>query len=344
MFPAIGRTLSNAYFLGLVAIALGVTAGLLVFVYVFPGQPRVGIIDVPPTVISNDSAFVITKLLHYARDDDSIKAVVIKLDTQGGGAASSERLYRETASLRAKKPVVILMNGVVASGGYLMSMGASHTFAQTSSIVGNVGTAATDYPSISPSPGEDVLPSGRYKIDGASRDEWIAQVAEITDSFAHIVMSERGDKLLLSQDELTQGRIYIGLRAVSLGLVDELGSDSDAIAKAAELAGVANYDLVDVNLEVLKEFAESVRDLVPANGDGGESAVAALTLMALTNAGGDLGIEELGGLEGSPEQVEALRHLLLYGQMGIAPENSLQDLPMEINTPAIYHLYFGHDQ
>ena len=120
-------------------VGLGIAAGVLTFVFLTPGKPQIGIIEVPYTVINDRSAFAIGQYIDYARRDDSIKAVVIKLSTPGGGASASERLYNETRRLREEKPVVLVMGNLVASGGYMMSMGASYTYAQTSSLVGNVG-------------------------------------------------------------------------------------------------------------------------------------------------------------------------------------------------------------
>ena len=118
--------------------------------------------------------------------------MVIKLESPGGGAPASERLYVETKKLREEKPVVIVMDGVVASGGYLMSMGASHTVAQTSSIVGNVGVISFAGPLIAPFPSEEVIVSGPYKFEGSTRREWIGTVDLLKSAFAKVVITERG--------------------------------------------------------------------------------------------------------------------------------------------------------
>ena len=162
----VGAFLTNGITIAVTMAALGIAAGLLIFVYVFPGQPKVGVIDIPFTVINENTAYVIGEYLNYAREDDSIKAVVIKLTSPGGGAASSERLYQETRRLREEKPVVLVMNGLVASGGYMMSMGVTHSYAQTSSLVGNVGVITFNDPLVPPNPSESVLDSGPYKISG----------------------------------------------------------------------------------------------------------------------------------------------------------------------------------
>ena len=258
--------LFNRFAIAASIAALGVAAGLLVFVYVFPGQPKIGVIDIPFTVISDDSAYVIGEYLNYARRDDSIKAVVVKITSPGGGAAASERLYLETRRLREEKPVVFVMNGLNASGGYMMAMGASHTYAQTTSLVGSVGVVAGSDPLIPPNPDEAVLISGPHKLGGFSRMEWVAAIEDIKDVFAQIVITERGDRLRITEDDLVQGDLYHGVRAVRLGLVDELGGDSEAFDKAAELAGIANYGLVDVNLEVLKKFVKDFEEVFPPGG------------------------------------------------------------------------------
>ena len=150
VFSALKRFLTSWYIVAPVMIGLGIAVGNLVFFYASVGKPKIGVIDIPFTVITEDSARLITEFTNYARRDDSIKAVVIKLSTPGGAAASSERLYIETRKLREEKPVVLVMNGLVTSGGYMMSMGASHSFAQTSSLVGNVGVVSTSSPLIPP--------------------------------------------------------------------------------------------------------------------------------------------------------------------------------------------------
>ena len=133
------------------------------------------------------------------------------------------------------------------------------------------------------------------------------------ESFAQIVISERGERLLISKDELVQGRIYSGLNAVKLGLVDELGGDSDAFAKAASLSGISNYGLVDVNLEVIKQFYKDLEDILPSS-----------------------------DTENIPSDALALRGVMLYGRLGFRQEDPLPDFPMELNHPNFYYLYVGN--
>ena len=334
--------LFNGFTIAGIMAALGVAVGLLIFVFVFPGQPKIGVIDIPFTVITENSTYVITEYLNHARRDDSIKAVVIRITSPGGGAAASERLYRETRKLREEKPVVLVMNGLVASGGYMMAMGATHTYAQTSSLVGNVGVVSSNIPLVPQNLDESVLSSGPYKISGIVRDEWIATLEELKDSFAEVVVAERGDKMRISREELVEARLYSGIRAVKLGLVDELGSDIDAFRKASDLAGISNYGLVDVNLEVLKRFYQDLEDILPDSSQG-ESSAAAISVLDGGYAGSGGG-QSPPGLEASTaqERLDALQGLVRYGKLGAEQEDPLPDFPLELNHPNFYYLYVGN--
>ncbi len=341
-FSILGDFLTNWFTLVVIMVGLGVAAGLLIFVFVFPGKPQIGVINIPYTVITDSSTSRITEHLEYARRDDSIKAVVIKLTSPGGGAAASERLYHETERLAQEKPVVLVMNGLVASGGYMMAMGATHSYAQTSSLVGNVGVVSFQDPLIPPLDSEGLMITGPYKRSGFSRTEWFETLEDLKEAFAQIVVSERGDRLRISRDELTEGRIYSGMEAVRLGLADELGGDNDAFEKASDLAGISSYGLVDVNLEVLKKNVEEL-DSVFSSSVVQSGSVNALAL-------GDREYSEDGQTPDSPaatthdslERLEALRNLILYGGLGDEQDDPLPGFPLELNHPTVYYLFLGN--
>lgn len=338
------KVFTSRYFVAPALAALGIAAGVLVFLYVFPGTPKIGVIDIPFTVITEQSAYVIGEYLNHARRDDSIKAVVIKLESPGGGAAASERLYVETKKLREEKPVVIVMDGLVASGGYMMSMGASHTIAQTSSIVGNVGVIAFAGPLIAPFPSEEVIVSGPYKFEGSTRREWIGTVDLLKSAFAKMVITERGDKLLLSEDELTQGRIYVGLEAARLGLVDEIGGESDGFEKAADLAGISGYGLVDVNLEVLKKFVKDFEDVFPSEAVSEKDLADAMAPFSTNDGEGTASRQGLPGeANEESDMLQALQGLMLYGRLNTNQGDPPPDFPLELNNrPHIYYMYVGN--
>ena len=319
---------------------IGIAVGALVFAYVTPGKPNIGVIDVPYTVINDDSSYAIGQFLDYARRDDSIKAVVIKLTTPGGSAAASERLYIETRRLREEKPVVLVMGGLVASGGYMMSMGASHTYAQTSSLVGNVGVISVAGPLIPTLPPESVAFSSPNKLDGGSRREWDAELDMLNSAFVQMVVSERGDKLRISGDEISEGRLYSGMVAVRLGLADELGSETDAIRKAADLAKISNYGLVDVNLEVLREFVQSLDFILSAEG-GNIGLAERRSFPPSPHDDGEI-LPSVGESESGITGLQSLRASILNWGLGTDEEDPLPGFPLDIHRPNIYYIYSGY--
>ena len=327
-----------------VMIGLGVAGGALIFVYVSPGRPNIGVINVPYTVINENTAYVLGEYLDYARRDDSIKAVVLNITSPGGGAAASERLYIETRRLRQEKPVIVVMKDLVASGGYMMAMGASHSFVQTSSLVGNVGVVSFAGPLIPPIPDENVVYSGPYKLEGSPRRDRVATNDQLAAAFAEIVIGERGDRLQISKQELMEARLYAGLEAVRLGLADEVGAEGDAFRKAAELAGISNYGFVDINLEVLRELLRDLEDFLALS--AGPAASEIDDLMSLVSpgyegAGPTLDATETGEVD--PHGLSGIRDLMLYGRISTTGEDPLPDFPMEIGRPNVYYLYVGNE-
>ena len=345
MLRATRSVVSSWFVIGPIAAILGVVIGALVLAYAFPGKPNIAVINIPYTVISEGSAYVIGEYLSYAERDDSIKAVVIRLTTPGGSATASERLYVETRKLREKKPVVVILNGLVASGGYMMAMGSNHTYAQTSSLIGNVGAITLAGPLIPGVPSESIVFTGPYKLTGASRRDWFAMTEQLKSSFAQMVISERGERLRMSEAELVEGRIYSGIDAVSLGLADDIGGDSDAIEKAAELARISNYGLVDVNSEVQREFILRVRRIFAAHYDGEAiGMVDPVTLLLMVQGNGDPLQSASGLVPGNGiAELQALRKLMLAGGLDMYQENPLPEFPLDIRRPNVYYLYTGYD-
>ena len=341
---AIWRFTSQGYVSVVLLAGLGIAVGYLVFFYVYPHKPKIGVIDIPFTVIVDRSAATIISYLEYARQDDSIKAVVIKLNTPGGAAASSERLFYETRKLREEKPVVIIMGDLVASGGFMMSMGANYLYAKPSSLVGNVGVIISfPGPLISPPPQENIVITGPLKLFGGDRRQWFTMADEMKRAFGGIVAMERGDRLKLSQEELLTGRIWSGIESKNLGLIDELGADTDAYEKAASLAGISNYELVNINMHVLRKANETLRwafDPLLLDFQNLES-------QPKTTADAVLQPEGFFGVDGSPivpSNTEALRNILPYGGLGEGQAEALPGFPLKVNHPNIYYLYVGPTQ
>ena len=327
-----------------VLAVVGIVLGYLVFFNLYPGKPQIGVITIPFVVINENSAFVIGSYLDYARRQPRIKGVVLKLSSPGGGAASSEMLYLESRKLREEKPLVMVMDGLVASGGYMMAMGANHTYVKSSSLVGNVGVISFAGPVIPSVPPENLVVTGPSKLSGSTRREWIGMVDLLKQSFAQMVITERGDRLRISEEELLEGRLYAGGEAVHLGLADAIGSDSDAIERAANMAGISNYELVDINTEVDRIFIQKIRRIFAPLDQAGTPADLSdsLALMSLAQGQGDqvIGLDRLGSeaeLTGSSE----LRNLLRSGVLQQTQEDPLPGFPLEISRPKIFYIYAG---
>ena len=232
------------------------------------GRASVGVISIPPFIITENSTRIVMRHLDYARRDDSIQAVVISLSSPGGGAAASEKMYLEVRRLREEKPVVVVMNGIAASGGYMMAMAGNHVYAQPSSLVGNIGVIVGGIGVLPFPPSERTIGTGPYKLTGADRQHWFDMLNRLRTAFVGLVVEERGDRLRLSPEQVGDARLYVGVEAVEYGLADAIGSDAEAIVKAAELAGLSDYDVIDVNQLVLREQLRFLRSELPPGPDG----------------------------------------------------------------------------
>jgi protease-4 len=198
--------------------------------------------------IDFESANEIITLLEAARQNDSVSAVVLELYSPGGYATSSESIYYTLLRLRAEKPLVVVIDGLAASGGYYMAATANRILAPASAYVGNVGTRGgrPADPSLAP----DELSSGPYKLEGGSRFDQIQQLDLVAQAFLQNVATQRAasptNPLKLSLAELGEARLYLGSEALALGLIDGEGGRTDGILAAAELAGLSDYQVVDL--------------------------------------------------------------------------------------------------
>ena len=334
------------YVSGLILGSLGIILGSMVFFYAWPGKPKVGIIDIPFTVISEQSAFEINALLDFARHDDSIKAVVIQLNSPGGLAAASEHLFFETASLRQKKPVVMVMNDLVASGGYMMSLGANYIYAKPGTFLGGIGVILSPLPPLLPrQPRERAVLTGPFKAEGGNRRRFVSLTDELREAFVQLVATQRGDRLPKDNlQEVTSGKIFSGIEGMRLGLVDAIGGTTDAVKRAASLANISGYDLVDVNTEVSRLFnkkRQRIREPLFRSSSSPLLANQRLLANGLNSQGAESGeLNDLGILDDTSGQ-DLLRTLPLAGGIGEDPRSALPDFPLKINWPNVYYTYVG---
>lgn len=195
--------------------------------------------------------------LRVAEKSRRISAILLYVDSPGGDALASDLIWREVERIRAKKPIVVLMGNAAASGGYYVSVPASHVVARKNTITGSIGVILTrpvaagllNRLKVNPVTVErgarsDLLdPRRRPTSDELAVLE--GQLNVFYDVFKDRVASGRGLRLE-SLEGLAGGRVWTGAEALSRGLVDQTGGFRDALAKARELAGIAESDLVKI--------------------------------------------------------------------------------------------------
>lgn len=209
--------------------------------------PKVGVIRFEG-IIWSDSIAYLGAMLDRAMDDPSIRAVVLEIDSPGGDVTATEELYFRLLQLRADKPLVVTVDYLAASGGYYMAAAGDYVYAKPASLVGNVGVISF-LPPVDEQrfTDEDYVSTGPFKFSGGSRGDYVRQIELAKQAFLEAVYAQRGDRLHIDRVSLSGGEIFMGLQAERLGLIDGLGANSEAVQKAADLAGLRNYRTVDLN-------------------------------------------------------------------------------------------------
>ncbi len=223
---------------GLLWVALPLLLGILVAVSFIP-KPVVGIIRLDDAIYSSTASDLLAQI-EYAREHAEVKAVVLVLNSPGGTVVDTEAVYMELERLRAEKPVVASVNGMAASGAYYLAVGTDYIYAKPTSEVGNVGVIG--YLPPSPFLYEDVISTGPYKLWGSPRDAYLREIDMIKGVFFDAVQKGRGDALKVGPETVLRGQLWTGVEATQLGIIDEIGTDSDAIQKAADMAHLWNFD------------------------------------------------------------------------------------------------------
>ena len=193
--------------------------------------------------------------LRKLADDDDVKAVVFRVNSGGGSAIASEQIRHAIKLIKAKKPVVVSMGGMAASGGYWISSPANYIFAEPTTITGSIGIFGlipnasgliTDKLGVT-FDGVTTNKFTDYETDlvvGKNPDEAMKYLQTYIDrgyqSFLNIVSEGRGMKPA-EVDSIAQGRVWLATDAIKIKLVDKLGSLNDAVKKAAELAKLDEY-------------------------------------------------------------------------------------------------------
>ncbi len=222
-------------------------------------RPAVGIIRLNADIWSG-SIELVGAQIEEARRDPRIKAVVLELNSPGGEVVATQTLYLELQDLRRQMPVVGSIGNLAASGGFYAALATDPIFAKPSSTVGNVGVWGFAPPELGVS--DAVVASGPFKLTASNQAEFVREIEGIKQEFLATVIDQRGERLRISPADLAQGLAYRGREALHLGLIDRLGSQSDAIDTAAELAGIYNYEVVDLESRVRPTPDGNASDLV----------------------------------------------------------------------------------
>jgi protease-4 len=204
-----------------------------------------------PTIMGQET---MNKALQSAREDRNIKAVVLRINSPGGSALTSDLIWREVEKTAKEKPVVVSISDVAASGGYYIATPATYIIAQSTSITGSIGVFGT-LPNASELAEQWGVSS--YTLSTHERSATYSPLRPLSDSFraeltegieqTYQTFLERvasGRSMSIeSVDAIAQGRVYLAPKALELGLIDEIGTLEDAINKAAELAAIDEFRL-----------------------------------------------------------------------------------------------------
>ena len=220
----------------------------------------------------------LVNLLKKARNNDNIKAVVLRVNSPGGSALASDVIWREVELLRKVKPVVVSMGSYAASGGYYISAGADAIFADKLTLTGSIGVfgtliegknmlneklgITTDVVKTGDSAdfGSNVMGIGTRKITDVERKALLRSVDKVYETFTTKVANGRNlpkEKVL----EIAQGRVWSGSSAVTLGLADANGGLREAIAFAVNSANLGDKFRVEEVLEDLPPMAQLLQSL-----------------------------------------------------------------------------------
>jgi len=232
---------------------------------------KIALIDVEGTITnaraqtmlgvqSDNPVSVFTEKLRRAGNDRNVRAVVLRINSPGGGVTASELMYDELRRFRERtgKPVIASMLDVAASGGYYIACGCDEIYAMPTTVTGSIGVIMIA-PDISGTMAKigvrtNVIKSGAMKDVGspframspADREVFQDMIDQMYEQFVQVVVDARSDLSEARVRELADGRVYLGPVAKEHGLVDEIGTLHDALDAARSAAGLADEPIIVV--------------------------------------------------------------------------------------------------
>lgn len=256
----------------LILALLGAGGALFGDTSALPSGDRLAVVRVEGLIMQNKSTL---KWIDRLYRDDSVKGVLLRVDSPGGGAAASQELHEAIARLQRKKPVVAYMGSVAASGGLMVAVAAPVVVANPSAVTGSIGVKM-DIPQVQGlmqklGVGQETLTTGKYKDAGSpfkamtEQDRSYLQgvLEDMHHQFVELVAKSR--KLPVEQVQaLADGRIFTGREALGLGLVDVLGGQDAATGLLQKATGIpAENPLFEQPKEsaLWKDILETALDL-----------------------------------------------------------------------------------
>lgn len=209
-----------------------------------PGN--IGVVEVTGPIISSKK---IIQDLKAFRDDDAIKAIILRIDSPGGGIGPSQEIYRELIKTRAEKKVIASMGSVAASGGYYIACASQGIVANSGTITGSVGVIMeyANLEQIAKKIGiaPVVIKSGEYKDMGSPMRELKDSEKQLFQNLVDELHAQFVSDAAIARNmeinvmaKLADGRVYTGQTAMKLNLVDRIGNMDDAVQWAGQMAGI----------------------------------------------------------------------------------------------------------
>lgn len=222
---------------------------------------------------------VVSKDLEELMNDDDVKAVVIRVNSGGGSAYASEQIWNAVTKLKAKKPVVVSMGGMAASGGYYLGCAANYIVAEPTTLTGSIGIFGM-FPDASELLTQklglkfDLIKTNKFSDFGNSSRPYTAEEVAVLQKYINrgydlfVKRVADGRKMTFGQvHEIAQGRVWLGKDALGIKLVDALGGLDEAVAKAAELAKVKD----DYKTKSYPDAPDFLDQLFNSMSDGGDN-------------------------------------------------------------------------
>lgn len=210
------------------------------------GPDKIAQINIEGVITSSKS---VIRQLHKYRDNPTVKAIVLRINSPGGGVAPAQEIYEEVNKIKKDKKIVVSMSSVAASGGYYIACAADKIFANPGTITGSIGVIMqlSNIEELMEKVGIKAITikSGKYKDLGSAVREMTEQERKllqkvIDDIYNQFVTAVAQGRNLEIKDikPIADGRIFSGKEAKELNLIDELGNLQDAIAEAAKMAKI----------------------------------------------------------------------------------------------------------